>query len=85
LYEDNDVRRRGFVRALSERVSVLSTGDLLGELEAAGRIQSSDRILDVAAEKVCNVEALRSTRGDEAARIVLGGQLVRDVDTRGEG
>jgi hypothetical protein len=85
LYEDNDVRRRGFVRALSERVSVLSTGDLLGELEAAGRIQSSDRILDVAAEKVRNVEALRSTRGDEAARILLGGQLVRDVDTRGEG
>ena len=85
LYEDNDVRKRGFVRGLPERVSVLSTGDLLVELEAAGRIQSSDRILDAAAEKERNVAALRSTRADEAARASLRWQLAGDVDTRGEG
>ena len=64
LFEDNDVRKRGFVRGLPERVAVLSTGDLLHELEAAGRIQSSGRIFDAAAEKERNVAALREARGD---------------------
>src|SRR4051812_28109584 len=41
LFEDNDIRTRRFVLGLPERVAALSTGDLLHELEAAGRIQSS--------------------------------------------
>jgi len=49
LFEDSDIRNREFVRLLPERVTASSTGDLLHELEAAGRIQSSDRILDEAA------------------------------------
>jgi hypothetical protein len=71
LFEDNDVRKRGFVRALPERITVLSTGDLLHELEAAGRIQSSDRILDAAAEKERNVAALRDPDSDGYARRLL--------------
>ncbi len=55
LYEDNDIKTRRFVGALPERVMALSTGDLLRELEAAGRIQSADHVLDVAAEKERNV------------------------------
>jgi len=81
LYEDNDVKTRGFVRGLPERVTALSTGDLLYELEAAGRIQSSDRILDVAAEKERNVEAQRKPQTGETARMLLREQLrpSRDV------
>ena len=84
LFEDNDVRKRGFVRGLPERVTALSTGDLLHELEAAGRIQSSDQILDAAAEKERNVEALREARGDDEARAALREQLTRHDDTSGE-
>ncbi len=75
LYEDNDVRTRRFVRGLPERVTALSTGDLLYELEAAGRIQSSDQILDIAAEKERNVEAQRKPQTDDAARLLLREQL----------
>lgn len=71
LFEDSDVRMRRFVRGLPEQVTALSTGDLLHELEAAGRIQSSDRILDVAAEKERNVELPRQPSADEAARHAL--------------
>lgn len=71
FYEDNDVRSRSFVRGLPERVTALSTGDLLHELEAAGRIQSSDRILDAAAEKERNVAQLRRPSSDDAARAGL--------------
>jgi hypothetical protein len=73
IYEDNDIRRRRFVRGLPERVTALSTGDLLHELEATGHIQSSDHILDVAAAKERNVEALREPQADSDAR-----QLLRD-------
>jgi hypothetical protein len=68
LYEDNDIRRRRFVRALPERVTALATCDLLHELEAAGRIQSSDHILDLAAAKERNVEAQRGPQADDEAR-----------------
>ena len=71
LFEDNDVRKRRFVRGLPERVTSLSTGDLLHELEAAGRIQSCDQILDVAAAHERNVEALRSPQADDEARALL--------------
>lgn len=77
LFEDNDVRTRRFVRGLPERVTALSTGDLLHELEAAGRIQSSDRILDVAAERERNVEWQRRPSHDNAARQAIRRQLQR--------
>lgn len=55
-----------------------TTGDLLHELEAAGRIQSADRILDVAAAKDRNdtcsrtrpMHALRCAHGCEASQAV---------------
>jgi hypothetical protein len=77
LFEDSDVRRRRFVRGLPERVTALSTGDLLHELEAAGRIQSSDHILDLAAAKERNVEAQREPQADGDARLLLREQLKR--------
>ena len=60
LFEDSDIRNREFVRPLPERMTASSTGDLLHELEAAGRIQSSDRILDEAnAARGRGIEAQR--------------------------
>ncbi len=85
LFEDNDVRTRRFVRGLPERVAALSTGDLLHELEVAGRIQSSDRILDVAAEKERNVERQRQPSADEAARRMLRRQLDQIAPGQGRG
>ena len=76
FFEDNDVMKRRFVRGLPERVMALSTGDLLRELEAAGRIQSADHILDIAAAKERNVESLREPRADDEARALLRAQLV---------
>ena len=77
LYEDNDIKTRRFVGALPERVMALSTGDLLRELEAAGRIQSADHVLDVAAEKERNVKAQRQPRSDQEARDRLKEHLSR--------
>ncbi len=57
IYEDGDLRKRRFVRGLPPGVMALSTGDLLFELEAAGRIQSAEHILDMAAGTGRNVEA----------------------------
>jgi hypothetical protein len=46
LFEDTDVEKR---RAIVDvRVSLLSTGDFLRELEEAGLIESTDHILDQA-------------------------------------
>ena len=75
LYEDNDIKTRRFVGALPERVMTLSTGDLLRELEAAGRIQSADHVLDMAAEKERNVAAQREPQRDAEARDLLRQQL----------
>ena len=80
LYEDNDVRTRRFVRGLPERVTALSTGDLLHELEAAGLIQSSDRILDTAATKERNVAQQRQPSSDQASREILRRHLDRGSD-----
>ena len=44
LFEDSDVNRRRAI--VEERVSLISTGDFLRELETAGLIQSADHILD---------------------------------------
>ncbi len=78
FYEDADVRKRRFVRGLPERVMALSTGDLLRELEAAGHIQSADRVLDVAAKKDRNIEAQRQPQSDGDARALLRDRLSHD-------
>ena len=78
LFEDNDVRKGGFVRLPPERVTALSTGDLLYELEAAGWIQSSDHILDLATAKDRNVATQRRPAAGEADRSVLRDLLEKD-------
>ena len=73
LFEDTDlVKRRAVVDA---RVTLVSTGDFLRELQAAGRIQSADRILDQAAAQGRNVERQRRPGLDEAARQRLRTQI----------
>jgi hypothetical protein len=47
LFEDSDVEKRRAV--VDQRVTLISTGDFLRELETAGLIQSTDFILDQAA------------------------------------
>ena len=84
LFEDNDVRKRRFVRGMPERVVALSTGDLLRELEAAGRIQSTDHILDAAAARERNVAALREVQADDESRLPLRDHLAQDEDTPNE-
>lgn len=78
IYEDNDLRKRRFVRGLPPGVMALSTGDLLYELEAAGRIQSAAHILDVAAGTGRNVQAIRNPSADEQARFLLRTRLGPD-------
>jgi hypothetical protein len=76
LFEDSDIRRRSFVRLLPERVTAISTGDFLHELETAGRIQSVDHILDEAATRGRNVEQQRQpTAAADPARAMLREQL----------
>jgi hypothetical protein len=78
LFEDSDIRRRSFVRLLPERVTAISTGDFLHELEAAGRIQSADHILEGAAARGRNVEEQRQPQtASEPARAALREQLTR--------
>jgi hypothetical protein len=66
LFEDTDIARRRAV--VDERVSLLSTGDFLRELEAAQLIQSADYILDQAAEHGRNVERQRRATSDAEPR-----------------
>jgi hypothetical protein len=68
IYEDNDVRNQGRRGELPERVTALSTGDLLHELEVAGKIQSSDQVLDAAAANKRNVERQRVPQNSPEAR-----------------
>lgn len=75
LFEDNDIRNRGFVRAMPDRVTAFSTGDLLHVLEAAGRIQSADQILDRAMARGRNVDRQRQPVGDAEGRSRLHHQL----------
>jgi len=77
LFEDNDIQKREFVGLLPDRVTVLSTGDLLHELEAAGHIQSSDHILDQAADRGRNVDRQREPKAAEPVRALLREQLMR--------
>jgi predicted nucleic acid-binding protein len=66
LFEDSDIMRRRVI--VGERVDLISTCDFLRELEAAHLIQSTDRILDVAAEAGRNMQRQRETTSDDSAR-----------------
>ena len=74
LFEDTDIERRRAV--VDERVSLISTGDFLRELEAAQLIQSTDHILDQAAAQGRNVERQRRA-SENAASERLREQLAR--------
>lgn len=83
LFEDTDIRSRQFVRLLPERVSAISTGDFLHELEAAGGIQSADHILDEAAARGRNVQKQRQPIVGERARVPLREHLTRHREQPG--
>ncbi len=73
LFEDSDLTRRQAV--VDQRVSLITTGDFLRELENAGLIQSSDYILDQAAAQGRNVERQRLAAQDATTRLRLRQQL----------
>jgi hypothetical protein len=75
LFEDSDVQKRRAI--VEERVSLISTGDFLRELEAARLIQSADFILDQAAARGRNVARQRQAGSDVATREKLREQLQR--------
>jgi len=76
LFEDTDIERRHAV--VDARVDLVSTGDFLRELEAAGLIQSSDYILDRAAAEGRNIERQRHAVSDAEARERLQNHLRRN-------
>jgi hypothetical protein len=81
LFEDTDVQKRRAV--VDERVSLISTGEFLRELETAGLIQSTDYILDRAAARGRNIEKQREAAEDGATRQRLREQLAQRRDTLG--
>jgi hypothetical protein len=78
LFEDSDVSKRRAI--VDQRVSLISTGDFLRELESAGLIQSADQILDQAAAGGRNVERQRAAGDDPATRERLRKQLLQRRD-----
>jgi fructose-specific phosphotransferase system component IIB len=78
LFEDTDIEKRRAV--VDQRVSLISTGDFLRELETAGLIQSTDYILDRAAAQGRNVQRQRQAGEDAATRERLREQLTRRGD-----
>lgn len=78
LFEDSDVQKRRAI--VDERISLISTGEFLRELEAAGLIQSTDYILDQAAARGRNVEKQREAGEDATTRARLREQLVQRRD-----
>ncbi|MGO9008289.1 MAG: hypothetical protein ACLQIQ_18575 [Beijerinckiaceae bacterium] len=81
LFEDTDVGKRRAI--VDQRVSLISTGDFLRELEAARLIQSADFILDQAAAQGRNVERQRKASEDATTRGRLREQLQKRPDTPG--
>lgn len=81
LFEDSDIEKRRAV--VDQRVSLVSTGDFLRELEAAGMIQSTDYILDQAAAQGRNIERQRAAGEDATTRERLREQLARRGDNPG--
>ena len=78
LFEDSDVGKRRAI--VDERVSLISTGDFLRELEAAGLVQSTDYILDRAAARGRNVEKQRKPGEDATPRGRFRDQLLQRRD-----
>jgi len=78
LFEDSDIAKRQAI--IDERVSLITTGDFLRELETAGLIQSADYILDRAAERGRNVERQRQTGADAISPERLRQQLQQRQD-----
>jgi hypothetical protein len=78
LFEDSDIAKRQAI--IDERVSLITTGDFLRELETAGLIQSADYVLDRAAERGRNVERQRQTGADAISRERLRQQLQERQD-----
>jgi|1185.fasta_scaffold12100_3 hypothetical protein len=78
LFEDADIEKRRAI--VDQRVGLISTGDFLRELEAAGLIQSTDHILDQATAQGRNVERQRRAGEHSATRTRLRGQLARRAD-----
>jgi hypothetical protein len=81
LFEDSDVQKRRAI--VDERVGLISTGEFLRELEAAGLIQSTDHILDRAAARGRNVAKQREAAEDATTRERLREQLVQRRDAGG--
>lgn len=81
LFEDSDVQKRRAI--VDERVGLIGTGEFLRELEAAGLIQSTDRILDLAAARGRNVDKQREAGADATTRERLREQLVQRRDSPG--
>jgi hypothetical protein len=81
LFEDSDVRKRRAV--VDERASLISTGEFLRELEAAGFIQSADHILDMAAASGRNIDRQRLASQDAITAERLRGQLMQGRDSGG--
>ena len=81
LFEDSDVQKRRAI--VDDRVSLISTGEFLRELETAGLIQSTDHILDQAAARGRNVEKRREAGDDAATRERLCEQLAQRRDASG--
>jgi hypothetical protein len=71
--KDSDIEKRAAV--VDQRVRLISTGDLLRELESAGLIQSTDYILDQAAAQGRNVARQRLATDNAATRERLREQL----------
>ncbi len=82
LFEDSDLEKRRAI--VDQRVSLISTGELLRELEAAGLIQSADYVLDQAAAKGRNIDRQRQSSDDAATRDRLREQLQRRDDPGSE-
>jgi hypothetical protein len=78
LFEDSDIARRRAI--VDERVSLISTGDFLRELEAARLIQSADYILEQAARSGRNVERQHQVTSDGDTRSRFRRQLQRTDD-----
>ena len=78
LFEDTDIEKRRAV--VDQRVSLISTGDFLRELEAAGLVQSADHILDQAAAQGRNVDRQRRAGEDATTRERFRKQLSRTRD-----
>jgi len=75
LFEDTDIEKRRAI--VDQRVSLISTGDFLRELEFAGLIQSADRILEQAAAQGRNIDRQRRASEDDLTRTRLRLQLDR--------